>query len=309
MTKRQRKAKRITTRAKTQEKSPFLEHVHEFRRRLAWVAFVVVVFAVAGYMIRERLISFLLHPASDQQFIYTTPGGGLNFILQISVYFGLVVGIPVIIYHILRYLEPLLNHPDRSFILKCALLSAILALGGMAFGYFVGLPAALVFLSNQFENKQISALLTLTDYLSFVTVYMLGAALMFQIPVVLVFINRIKPLSAKKLAKSQRWVILFAFIAAAIITPTPDMFNQCIIAIPIILVYQLGVILVASQNKYSKSIQVNQLRAKDKEVIKQRQRTAANAVPLVAPVQKPVQEIEETETDQPEIIPQLAQAD
>lgn len=232
-------------------------------------------------MIRERLVSFLIHPANDQQFIYTTPGGGFNFLLQISIYFGIVIGIPVIIYHVLRYLEPLLANPDRAFILKCAMLSAFLAICGMAFGYFVGLPAALIFLSNQFENKQITALFTLNDYLSFVTVYMLGSALMFQIPVVMVFINRIKPLSAKRLAISQRWVIVLAFVAAAIITPTPDMFNQCIIALPIILVYQFGVMLVAYQNKYSVAIKANRLRAIDKEVAEKRQEIAESAKPLI----------------------------
>lgn len=282
MARNKKQPKRITTRPKRQEKSPFLEHIHEFRRRLIWVALVVVIFSVVGYAINESLINFLLNPAKNQQFIYTTPGGGLNFIIQISIYFGIIVGIPVIIYHLLRYLEPLLSQYDRGFVMKCAFLSASLALGGMAFGYFIGLPAALTFLSDQFQNDRITALLTLNDYLSFVTIYMLGSALMFQIPVVLVFANRIKPLSAKKLATSQRWVIITAFIAAAIITPTPDLFNQCIIAIPIIAVYQLGVLLVASQNRYSKVLVANRLRGADRERWEKRQQTAAIAVPLLA---------------------------
>ena len=287
MARRQKKPRRITTRPKRQEKSPFLEHVHEFRRRLVWVSLVVVSFAVVGYTINERLINFLMRPAKDQDFIYTTPGGGLNFIIQISIYFGIVVGIPVIIYHVLRYLEPLLSRYDRGFVMKCAILSAMLALGGMAFGYFVGLPAALVFLGKQFETDRITALFTLSDYMSFVTVYMLGAALMFQIPVALLFANRVKPLSARKLATSQRYVIIAAFIAAAIITPTPDLFNQAIIAIPIIMVYQLGVLLVASQNRYSPILRANRLRTADQELWQHRQETAAGAIPLITPEQLP----------------------
>lgn len=279
--KQNQRQKRINRPSSPQEKAPFLDHIYEFRYRLIWVAITIVIFTFFGYLIRERLVSFLIHPAADQKFIYTTPGGGFNFMLQISIYFGVVIGIPVIIYHILRYLEPLLANPGRAFVFKCAGLSAFLAICGMAFGYFVGLPAALVFLSNQFENSQITALFTLNDYLSFVTVYMLGSALMFQIPVIMVFTNRIKPLSAKKLALSQRWVIIFAFIAAAIITPTPDIFNQCIIAIPIILVYQFGVILVAYQNKYSRTIKTNHLRAADKETAEKRQEIANSSKPLV----------------------------
>ena len=275
------KPNRINKPSRGQDRAPFLDHVYEFRYRLMWVASIIVVFTSLGYIIRDRLVAILIHPADKQQFIYTTPGGGFNFLLQISIYFGIVVAIPVIIYHTLRYLEPLLANPDRAFVLKCASLSAFLAICGMAFGYFVGLPAALVFLTNQFENKQITALFTLNDYLSFVTVYMLGSALMFQLPVVMIFANRIKPLNAKKLALSQRWVIKLAFVAAAIITPTPDIFNQCIIAIPIILVYQFGVILVAYQNRYSKTLRTNKLRQQDIENTEKRQNIAKSSEPLV----------------------------
>lgn len=289
MARRQKTPRRITTRPKRQERSPFLEHIHEFRKRLVWIALVVVSFAVVGYTINALLIELLLRPAQDQNFIYTTPGGGLNFIIQISIYFGIVIGIPVIVYHTLRYLEPLLSRYDRGFIMKCAGLSAVLALAGMAFGYFIGLPAALVFLGKQFDNERIEALFTLSDYMSFVTVYMLGAALMFQIPVVLIFANRVKPLSAKKLATSQRWVIIFAFVAAAIITPTPDLFNQAIIAIPIIMIYQLGVLLVASQNRYSPVLRANRLRNADQELWESRNQTAAAATPLLDPETLPLE--------------------
>lgn len=280
MAKKRKQPKRITAQPKQPDKVPFVEHLYEFRARVLWVVLVVIAFSVFGYVIRNQLINFLLEPSKGQNFIYTTPGGGLNFILQVSIEFGIVIAIPVIIYQSLRYLEPLLANNERVFIFKCALLSASLAAAGMAFGYFVGLPAALAFLSDQFINKQISALLTLNDYLSFVTTYMLGSALMFQIPVILLFINRVKPLSAKKLAVSQRWVILIAFIAAAVITPTPDIFNQAIIAIPIILVYQLGVVLVAYQNRYSRTVKASRLRAQDKKAHQERARTADQLLPV-----------------------------
>lgn len=245
---------------------PFLSHVQELRARATWIVLSIVAFSVVGYLIQKSLIAWLLKPAAGQQFIYTTPGGGINFIIQISIYFGIAVSIPLVLYHFFRYIEPLLKRRDNAFIVKCTLFSAVLAISGIAFGYYVGLPAAMHFLDSQLKDTQnIEALLTLSDYLSFVTVYLAGAAVMFQLPVIVVFTNRVKPLSPKKLLKGERWVIIGAFIMAAIITPTPDLINQAIIAVPIILVYQIGVVLVWFQNRYSKHQKVQRLFAEDEQ--------------------------------------------
>ena len=258
----------------------FSEHIQEVRNRFTIIAISVILFSITGYIIQKQLIDFLLRPASGQQFIYTTPGGGLNFLLQVCVYFGIALSIPVIVFHVLRFLEPLFKRSDKKFIFKATFFSAFLALSGMAFGYFVGLPAALHFLAGQFQNKQVEALLTISDYLSFVTVYLTGAAVMFQLPLILLLVNRISPLSPLKLLKGERWVILLAFIAAAIITPTPDLINQSIIAGPIILTYQIGVVLVWWVNKRSKRDIISRLSKEDKEKQTARWQVAETAAPL-----------------------------
>ena len=260
----------------------FADHIQEFRNRLLVVAVFVVLFSGIGYAIQQPLIKFLLHPAADQQFIYTTPGGGLNFLIQVCIYFGIALSLPAIVYQILKFMEPLFKRRDQNFIMQSTLFSAFLAVSGMAFGYYIGLPAALHFLSGQFQNDQVEALLTITDYLSFVTVYLTGAAVMFQLPLVLLLINRITPLSPKKLLQGEKWVILGAFIAAAIITPTPDMINQSIIAGPIILTYQVGVFLVWWQNKRSKRDIIHKLRSNDKAIQQHRWEIAKTATILPA---------------------------
>lgn len=249
-----------------------MAHVQELRRRLVWIALFVVGGALIGYALQEQLTNWLLAPAANQQFIYTTPAGGLNFILQTSIYFGLAISVPVIIYHVLRYIEPLVRRRSKHFVLRSTLASVGLAAGGMAFGYFVGLPAAMHFLAGMLSsNDHIEALLSLDNYLSFVTIYLVGSALIFQVPVILFFINRIKPLSFKRLMKFQRWVILGAFIVAAIITPTPDLMNQAIIAVPIIALYQLSILLVWGYNRYSRQLIATQLRKQDAEARNRRE--------------------------------------
>jgi sec-independent protein translocase protein TatC len=262
------------------KRNAFSAHIQEVRTRLSLIAISIVIFAAGGWIIQKQLIAFLLYPASDQQFIYTTPGGGINFLLQVCVYFGVALSLPVIVYHTLRFIEPLFKRTDQRFIFKATLFSAILAVSGMAFGYFVGLPAGLHFLATQFQNKQIEALLTISDYLSFVTMYLTGAAIMFQLPLILLLINRATPLHIKKLLSSERWIVLLAFIVAAIITPTPDLINQSIIAGPIIVTYQLGVILVWWVNMRSKRDVIHRLSNEDKQKQQERWQIAQSATLL-----------------------------
>jgi sec-independent protein translocase protein TatC len=136
-----------------------------------------------------------------------------------------------------------------SFVAWGSIISGLLAAAGIVFGYFIGLPAALHFLLHQFMTSQIKPLITVQSYMSFVMVYMVGSALMFQVPLFLIFINRIKPLKPSRLLHYERWVILVAFIVAGLMNPTPNLLDQLMVAGPIILMYQLGIAIIALLNK------------------------------------------------------------
>jgi sec-independent protein translocase protein TatC len=234
---------------KEDQKLPVIEHIYELRRRLFYVAISVSVFSVLGYFVQQQLVHFLLKPSKGQQFIYTTPGGGLNFLFQVCIYFGITLSIPILIYQALKYIEPLIHHHTKRTIAKFGAWSWVLALAGAAFGYYVGLPVALNFLAHQFTTSQIKPLLTIQEYLSFVTIYLMGSALLFQIPLILLFINRIRPLPPKKLLGFERYFIAIAFVAGAIMTPTPDVFNQLLFAGPIIAVYQISILIIFFKNR------------------------------------------------------------
>jgi hypothetical protein len=129
-------------------------------------------------------------------------------------------------------------------------------IAGVCFGYFVAVPAALHFLTT-FAGSYVEANLTADSYLNFIMAYVAGLGLLFQLPLLLIFWNWISPLSGKKLLSTERFIILFAFIAAAMITPTPDPTNQAMVAVPIILIYQIGIIAVMIVNRRHKTISVS----------------------------------------------------
>jgi len=201
-----------------------------------------------AYTVHDALVSFVLAPIGDQKLVYLTPGGGFTFIFQIVLYAGLLLTAPVLIYHLYRFVAPALPDSMRHRGVRVVALSSVLMLAGAAFGYFIAVPAALQFLTA-FAGDFVQANLTADSYLNFLVAYVLGLGLLFQLPLFLVAWNWLNPLPPGALLSSQRFVIVGAFIAAALLTPTPDVLNQSMLAIPVILVYQIGVIAVFFTNR------------------------------------------------------------
>ncbi len=255
-------------------KQSFIAHVRELRRRVMIIAAAVAIFCGVGFVLLDEITDLLLRPANQQQFIYTSPGGGFDFNFRIILYTGLALSVPVFVYQLFKFLEPLLRRHSRRFIFRATLLSCFLAICGLLFGYFVSLPAALNFLLRQFETDQISALLTIQEYMSFVLIYLVGFALLFQIPLIMLFFNRIKPLKPRRLFGFQRYVVLIAFVLGAILSPTADIINQAIMAGPIIVMYQFGIVLVWFHNHRSKVTKIEALRKADEERRQERLRQA-----------------------------------
>ena len=241
-----------TTQNKT-KLAPFVEHLYELRRRLYYVALSILLWGAAIYFVQQHVVRILLSPAHGQHFIYTSVGGGIDFLFRICIYGGIVLSLPVIVYNILCFTEPLLTDATKRFIFIGSFISGLLAFVGIIFGYYVGLPAALHFLLHQFTTIQIQPLVTIQSYLHFVIVYMVGSAMLFQLPLLLVFINRIKPLEPKKLFHYERWVILVAFVLAGLMNPTPNILSQLLVAGPFILMYQVGIVLIAVINRSKRS--------------------------------------------------------
>lgn len=274
----------------------FLDHIYELRRRLFWVVGFVVLASSAAFPFYQQIIDGLTLPlGGGQNLYYLTPIGGFSFIVKICLYVGILCGIPLIIYHLYRYLEPLMPHSKKPVLLYVGM-SSLLAVAGIMFAYFVSLPAALHFLTG-FNIDNVQAMLTVDSYLSFVMTYMLAAALLFQIPLVLLIINGIRPTPPRTLMKLQRYVILGSFIIAAVISPTPDLVNQALLAGPIIAMYQIGVVLVCLKQRYQKRGQESvvqntpQLNVPDDLFVQDTPQSSTQALPQrqVLPSPRPVQ--------------------
>lgn len=233
---------------KSPKAQPFSEHLQELRLRVLFVISALFLGSIAGYVLHEWVFRIIRQPLNEKLY-YTTPTGGFNAVIKISILFGILVTIPVLIYQIGRFLSPAFRHRFRAS--RIILFSVCLAVAGVAFAYFLSLPASLHFLANV-DTKDLQSLITVNEYLNFVAAYLAGFALLFQLPLILLFINRIKPQRPSKLMGIQRYIIVGSFILAAILTPTPDPMNQLIMALPIILLYQFSVIIIWFVNRREK---------------------------------------------------------
>jgi sec-independent protein translocase protein TatC len=264
--KRRARSKRHDTKHQDISK-PLIEHLNELRSRLVWVVLTLAASGIAAFVIHDKLLAIVQKPLGETLY-YTSPAGGLNFLIKLCFTFAVIASLPVIMYHILKFLNPLLERTHKRAVVRYIFASIILAYGGVVFAYLVSLPAALHFLSN-FGGEDIASLITADEYYNFALAYLLGFAVLFQLPVVALFINRIKPLKPGGMMKFQRWLILASFVVAAILTPTPDPINQLIMAAPAVVLYQVSLILVWLIN----------LRRKVPAII-------AESVPEVMPVQR-----------------------
>lgn len=294
---------------KTKDRAPLLDHINELKKRVLYVALSVGIMSAAVYGIERKLIEVLLRPSHGQHFVYTSPMGGVNFLFNVCFYFGVALSVPVIIYNLLRFLQPIMHNTTQRFIVGASITSGLLGICGILFGYFAGLPAALHFLlKQQFHNGQVEAMISIQSYFSFVVAYMFGAALMFQLPLLLVVINRIKPLSPKKMLQHERAVIIFAFVSAFIMNPTPNVVDQLLTVVPVLISYQIGILIVWVINRRIARRRYSRLFDKDEAARADRLAKAKQAVALPSPAldlpTSPAVAIHAQPTDSQKVAPQ-----
>lgn len=236
------------------EKLTLMQHVDELKSRLFWVAVIFIIASACVYPFFHQIIAVITEPIGDHKLYYFTVTGGLSFIIKVCMYVGIVAAIPALVYHLYKFIAPAIGNQRSKNVAIYTISSAVLGLVGIVFSYYVILPAALQFLTD-FSLGQIDNLLSIDSYVSFVIAYLIAGALLFQLPVILLAINTVHRLKPKKLLSYERFVIIGAFIFAALISPTPDAINQTLLALPIVAMYQVGVFLVWwSQRREAKKL-------------------------------------------------------
>ena len=219
-----------------------VQHLGELRSRLMVASIAVVITTVIAFVFSVDIIRILMLPAGVSRLIALSPTENFTTFMRVSLFSGIALAMPVILYEIYMYIDPALHPHERRFALRLGPFVLLLFVVGMAFCYFILLPSALKFLIN-FGSDVIDNQLRASEYISFVTTFILGVGLVFEVPVIIYGLVAVHVVKRSWLVKQRRYVFLLVFVVGAIIPPTPDPFNQTLVAIPMYLLWELGLFL------------------------------------------------------------------
>ena len=222
----------------SERKLTLVKHLEEFRNRIIKSIIFVIACSVFVYCFIDRLLPFLTKPIGELVFIAPQEAFVAN--IQIAFFGGLFLSSPVILYQIWRFVSAGLKVNERKYVLIFGPISFIFFIVGCAFGYFVIVPLGIKFLLS-FSTDFITPMISISKYISFLGLLTLVFGLVFQLPSVMLFLTKLRIIDSKFLSQRRREAIVIIFIAAAILTP-PDVITQVLMALPLIILYELGII-------------------------------------------------------------------
>jgi sec-independent protein translocase protein TatC len=222
----------------------FLEHLDELRSRLIHCLIALVVGFIVCWGFRDPIFHFLTQPLRqafpDIKFIYTSPSEALLLKMKMAFFVGIFLALPYMLYQIWAFVAPGLYPHEKAYAVPFIMAGTVFFFAGASFGHFYLFPITFGFL-GEFGGPEMQFLPKVGEYYTFYSWFLLGLGAVFQLPVVIFVLSRIGLVTPKFLLKNFKWAVLAAFIIAAIITPTPDVVTQSLLALPMLGLYLLGV--------------------------------------------------------------------
>jgi len=230
----------------TDDKQPFLGHLEELRRRLVICAIAVGIGFIISYVFAKQLFSYLILPLTkvlpdDSRLIFTNLPDMFIAYIKVALVAGIILAIPIIFYQLWMFLAPALYQKEKRYIIPFVLFSSILFVAGSLFGYLVVFPYGFKFFVS-FATEDIQALPSVKQYFSFAIRLLLAFGIVFEMPIVVLFLTKIGLITPDSMKKFRKFAILCSFILSAILTP-PDVATQLMMALPIIILYEISIFL------------------------------------------------------------------
>jgi sec-independent protein translocase protein TatC len=219
---------------------PILGHLAELRTRLTRSALAVLITTVLSFVFYHRIFDVLMRPAGTTQFIAIEMTEMVGVIFRVCLMAGIVLAIPYLTYEFIMFVAPALTPKEKRYVLLAVPWIGLMFVGGVVFGYFVLVPPAMGFLLS-FGNDIAVIQPRIGNYINVITRLLLAIGLVFEMPVVSTFLARLGIVNGRMLAGKRNWAIIVAFVVAAIITPTFDPVNQTLVAVPLIILYEMSI--------------------------------------------------------------------
>lgn len=225
----------------------FFEHLLELRKRIINSLVSIVIGAGIGWVIAPHFVNLMVTPMTaalkaahlEPKLVYSHPAGYLNLLITVSIYLGIVIASPWILYQIWLFVAPALYRHERKAITGFLFSTVLLFLAGIAFGYFISLPYVLRFLIS-FQGPVVP-LINIDEYFDLILLILLGLGLVFELPILIFFLSLFGIVTPKFLLRNFRYAILVIAVLAAVLTPTPDATTMLLFMLVLVALYLLGV--------------------------------------------------------------------
>ncbi len=234
----------------------FIEHLEELRWRIIKSAIGVLIAGIlVGIFINFIVENILLLPATRTipplKLQNIKPFGQFTLYMEIILIGGVILSIPNLIYQLWKFIEPGLKLNERKYVKSIVVFSSVCFLAGIVFAYFVILPTALEFLSS-FGTSIINNNIAVDEYFSFIISTMLAAGVVFELPMVSFFLSKLGILKPEFMRKYRKHAVVLILIIAALLTPSPDITSQLLLGIPLVILYEISILICKySQKKES----------------------------------------------------------
>lgn len=222
-----------------------LDHLEELRRRLGYSLLAIVIGFFACWYFAQPIFTWLARPVTQ----FLPPGDKLAFTglvdpfmlyVKVALLAGVFVASPAVLLQVWLFIAPALYRKERKVAIPFILFTTVCFLAGGYFGYKIAFPAVCKFLLS--VGSDFKQVITINEYFAIASKVILGLGLVFETPVLILFLARLGIVTPRMLLRSFRYAVLVIFIIAAVITPTPDVATQCLFAFPMIGLYLLGVL-------------------------------------------------------------------
>ena len=235
---------------------PLTQHLKELRRRLTIAALTTVAATALAFVFYKQIIQLLIRPANDLT-AATGGEGGLVFVevtemvavtVKVSLMSGLALAFPVILYQVVMFAAPGLTTRERRYLFTCLPLVVAAFMAGVAFGYFVLIPPAINFLLS-WGSDIATPMIRIGNYVNVMVMLLFWMGVVFETPLVMFILARLGIVSWRGFARWRRYWVVVAFVMGALITPTLDPVNQTLVALPLIVLYEVGIWLARSATR------------------------------------------------------------
>ena len=230
-----------TVGADEQGKMSFFDHLTELRTRIVWSLVPAGVGLLISLYFTTTVMRFLSGHLKTE-LVFTTPTEAFWTYMKVAMIMGLFIAMPIILWNVWAFVAPGLHRHERKYAAPFVIIGSLLFIGGGAFAMLVVVPFAISFLVSFGQDQGLRPMITISSYIDFILKFTLAFGVVFEMPVVITLLSMLGVVTPQFLSKNRKYAILINFVIAAILTPTPDIVNQSLMAGPLIILYEVGII-------------------------------------------------------------------